>query len=334
MHKRFLGAFWFLLIVLSIHAQSPREKGLKSITQHSAEAIVGFLADDELEGREAGQHGSRLAARYIVSRLKEIGIAPLDSLGYYQPFEGYRKERQQKGRWEVDPDSICTIKKGTHRCLSMANVLGVVPGKRQNEFVVVGAHFDHLGTDPALVNDQIYNGADDNASGVSAVLQIAKACMETGKQPLRTVIFAFWDGEEIGLLGSKYFTQTFPSIERIKGYLNFDMIGRNTDNARPEHVVYFYTASHPVFGEWLKEDIRQYGFRLQPDYRSWDKPVGGSDNASFARFEVPIIWYHTDGHPDYHQPSDHADKLNFEKLTYITKAAFLNAWNLANETDY
>lgn len=334
MHKRFLGAFGFLLIVLSIHAQSPREKGLKSITQHSAEAIVGFLADDELEGREAGQHGSRLAARYIVSRLKETGIAPWDSLGYFQPFEGYRKERQQKGCWEVDPDSIATIKEGVHRCLSMGNVLGVVPGKRQDEFVVVGAHFDHLGTDPALVDDQIYNGADDNASGVSAVLQIAKAFMETGKQPLRTVIFAFWDGEEIGLLGSKYFTQTFPSIERVKGYLNFDMIGRNTDNARPEHVVYFYTASHPVFGEWLKEDIHQYGFRLQPDYRSWDKPVDGSDNASFARFEVPIIWYHTDGHPDYHQPSDHADKLNFEKLTYITKAAFLNAWNLANETDY
>ena len=128
--------------------------------------------------------------------------------------------------------------------------------------------------------------------------------------------------------------EAYKKCMKEKNTIKIKMIGRNTDNARPEHVVYFYTASHPVFGEWLKEDIRQYGFRLQPDYRSWDKPVGGSDNASFARFEVPIIWYHTDGHPDYHQPSDHADKLNFEKLTYITKAAFLNAWNLANETDY
>ena len=112
------------------------------------------------------------------------------------------------------------------------------------------------------------------------------------------------------------------------------MIGRNSKPDSPNHVVYFYTASHPAFGKWLKDDIIRYGLHLEPDYRSWDRPIGGSDNASFAVLDIPIIWYHTDGHPDYHQPSDHVDRLNWEKVVDITKASFLNMWNLANESDY
>ena len=334
MHKVFLGTACFLFSALSLHAQSPLEKGLQSINRTSAEAIVEFLADDELQGREAGMHGSRVAARYIVSCLKEAGIRPLDKNGYYQPFEAYAKERQQRGRWQVHPDSVAVLKQGTHRSLKMDNVLAYIPGKRSDEYVIVGAHFDHLGVDETLADDKIYNGADDNASGVSAVLQIARAFALSGEKPLRNVIFAFWDGEEKGLLGSKHFVQHCPFLKQIKGYLNFDMIGRNNKPEQPQHVVYFYTAAHPAFGEWLKRDIARYGLQLQPDYRPWDNPVGGSDNASFARSGIPVIWYHTDGHPDYHQPSDHAALLNWEKVVEITKASFLNAWNLANESNY
>jgi hypothetical protein len=334
MHKVFLGTACFLFSALSIHAQSPLEKGLQSINRTSAEAIVEFLADDELQGREAGMHGSRVAARYIVSCLKEAGIRPLDKNGYYQPFEAYAKERQQRGRWQVHPDSVAVLKQGTHRSLKMDNVLAYIPGKRSDEYVIVGAHFDHLGVDETLADDKIYNGADDNASGVSAVLQIARAFALSGEKPLRNVIFAFWDGEEKGLLGSKHFVQHCPFLKQIKGYLNFDMIGRNNKPEQPQHVVYFYTAAHPAFGEWLKQDITRYGLQLQPDYRPWDNPVGGSDNASFARSGIPVIWYHTDGHPDYHQPSDHAALLNWEKVVEITKASFLNVWNLANKSNY
>ena len=334
MHKVFLGTACFLFSALSLHAQSPLEKGLQSINRTSAEAIVEFLADDELQGREAGMHGSRVAARYIVSCLKEAGIRPLDKNGYYQPFEAYAKERQQRGRWQVHPDSVAVLKQGTHRSLKMDNVLAYIPGKRSDEYVIVGAHFDHLGVDETLAYDKIYNGADDNASGVSAVLQIARAFALSGEKPLRNVIFAFWDGEEKGLLGSKHFVQHCPFLKQIKGYLNFDMIGRNNKPEQPQHVVYFYTAAHPAFGEWLKQDITRYGLQLQPDYRPWDNPVGGSDNASFARSGIPVIWYHTDGHPDYHQPSDHAALLNWEKVVEITKASFLNVWNLANESNY
>ena len=323
-----------LLLVGNItFAQFPIERALNTINRSSAEATINFLASDELQGREAGFHGSRVTSEYIVSLLQWMGVSPLAD-SYFQLFDAYRKERQKKGRLEVHPDSIAKLKQEVHQKLSMRNVLGMIPGKNTKEYVIVGAHFDHLGIDPALDGDQIYNGADDNASGVSAVLQIARAFLASGQQPERNVIVAFWDGEENGLLGSKYFVQTCPFLSQIKGYLNFDMIGRNNKPQQPKQVVYFYTAAHPVFGDWLKEDIRKYSLQLEPDYRAWENPIGGSDNGSFAKVGIPIIWYHTDGHPDYHQPSDHADRLNWDKIVEITKASFLNMWKMANEKSF
>ena len=323
-----------LLLVGNItFAQSPIERALNTINRSSAEATINFLASDELQGREAGFHGSRVTSEYIVSLLQWMGVSPLAD-SYFQPFDAYRKERQKKGRLEVHPDSIAKLKQEVHQKLTMRNVLGMIPGKNTKEYVIVGAHFDHLGIDPVLDGDQIYNGADDNASGVSAVLQIARAFLASGQQPERNVIVAFWDGEEKGLLGSKYFVQTCPFLSQIKGYLNFDMIGRNNKPQQPKQVVYFYTAAHPGFGDWLKEDIRKYGLQLEPDYRAWENPIGGSDNGSFAKVGIPIIWYHTDGHPDYHRPSDHADRLNWDKVVEITKASFLNMWKMANEKSF
>ena len=278
-----------LLLVGNItFAQSPIERALNTINRSSAEATINFLASDELQGREAGFHGSRVTSEYIVSLLQWMGVSPLAD-SYFQPFDAYRKERQKKGRLEVHPDSIAKLKQEVHQKLTMRNVLGMIPGKNTKEYVIVGAHFDHLGIDPVLDGDQIYNGADDNASGVSAVLQIARAFLASGQQPERNVIVAFWDGEEKGLLGSKYFVQTCPFLSQIKGYLNFDMIGRNNKPQQPKQVVYFYTAAHPGFGDWLKEDIRKYGLQLEPDYRAWENPIGGSDNGSFAKVGIPII---------------------------------------------
>lgn len=332
--KRYLILSLLLLgpSVISI-ARNPKEKGLHSINRLTAEAHIGFLASDYLEGREAGTNAGAIAGEYIAAALKTMGVQPLTE-SYFQPFEAYAKERQSRTRFQVHSDSIAQIKQGVHRRLKLRNVLGKIEGRNPQEYVIVGAHYDHLGIDPTLVEDSIYNGADDNASGVSAVLQIARAFLESGQQPERTVIFAFWDGEEKGLLGSKYFVSYFPEIMKVKGYLNFDMIGRNNKEDEPEQVVYFYTESHPAFGQWLKEDIENYHLKLTPDYRPWDRPVSGSDNASFALLDIPVIWYHTDGHPDYHMPGDHAEKLNWEKLIEITKASYLNVWNMANEEKF
>ena len=333
MNKLTLGLL-SLALSASVWAESPEKTGLETINRASAEAHIGFLASDELQGREAGYLSGRIAGQYIVAYLKTLGLQPLYGDSFFQPFEAYRKERQRKARYQVHPDSIALLKKEVHQKLSLRNVLAKIEGKNPNEYVIVGAHYDHLGLDPLLDGDQIYNGADDNASGVAAVLQIARAFLATGVQPERTVIFAFWDGEEKGLLGSEYFVQSCSFVKQIKGYLNFDMIGRNNDESKPRHVVYFYTEAHPVFGDWLKNDIKEYGLKLEPNYRPWDRPVGGSDNASFAERDIPVIWYHTDGHPDYHLPSDHADRINWEKTVDITKASFLNMWNLANEEKY
>lgn len=328
--KKLLLPF-LLFISITLLSQSAKDKGLKTINKESAEAYIGFLASDALEGREAGRHGGIIAGEYIKSLLQDMGIKALNGDSYFQPFEAYSKERQKKVRYSVHPDSISVYKQlAAYRKLELRNVLGYIEGKKKDEYVVIGAHYDHLGMDEALSGDKIYNGADDNASGVSAVLQIAKAFLSSGEKPERSVIFAFWDGEELGLLGSEYFMFSCPYASSIKGYLNFDMIGRNNNESNPKHVVYFYTESHPAFGDWLKNDIKTYDLGLEPNYRAWDRPVGGSDNASFATRDIPVIWYHTDGHPDYHQPSDHADRINWTKLVEITKAAYLNLWNLAN----
>ena len=331
--KKIIIAALLIAANLSVLAQKPIEKGLQSISEQSAKASISFLASDELEGREAGSRGGRVAGEYIVSMLRMMNISPLGD-SYYQPFEACHNQVAQKGKWQVHPDSIAQLKKGVYKHLQLNNILAKIEGKRTDEYVIVGAHYDHLGIDPTLAGDCIYNGADDNASGVSAVLQLAKAFLASGQQPERTIIFAFWDGEEKGLLGSSYFVQNCSFINSVKGYLNYDMIGRNSNEAKPQLMDYFYTEANAAFGEWLKNDIKKYKLKLEPIYHPWDKPVGGSDNGSFAKAGVPIIWYHTNGHPDYHQPSDHASRINWEKVVEITKASFLNLWNLANEKSY
>lgn len=325
------------LSALSLSAKSPKtpqitpkQKGYETINRITAEGHIGFLAADELAGREAGYPSGRIATAYIEAYFRTLGLEPWNGESYRQPFEAYRKERQKKGRYTVHPDSIAVLKKEVHQRLPLTNVMARIEGKNPNEIVVMGAHYDHLGVDPLLDGDKIYNGADDNASGVSAVLQIARAFLESGVKPERTIIFALWDGEEKGLLGSEHFVLTYPDLSKIKGYINFDMIGRNNNEAKPKHVVYFYTEAHPAFGEWLKNDVEKYGLQLEPNYRPWDRPIGGGDNGSFAKRDIPIIWYHTDGHPDYHQPSDHAYRINYEKVVEITRAAYLNLWNMAN----
>ena len=315
--------------------EAQKRKALSSISEDAARAHVYFLADDLLEGRRAGERGSRIAKQYIIAQMRQAGVKPWLNSGYEQPFEACARQKLKRGvRFYVTPDSIAEIKKGVYQSMALSNVLGIIRGERDDEYIVVGAHLDHEGMYPDVAGDNIYNGADDNASGVSAVLQIMKAFAESGAKPKRNIIFAFWDGEEQGLLGSQHFTDTFGDTKKIKGYLNFDMVGRNNKPDDPTYMVYFYTEAHPTFGSWLKEDIAHYDLHLNPSYRAWDKPVGGSDNGSFAIKNVPIIWYHTDGHPDYNQPTDEADRINYPKLTDITRAAFLSTWHLANVENY
>lgn len=310
------------------------QRGLATINQTSAEAIVGFLASDALEGREAGYNTSFIAAEYVISLLREAGVEPFEG-SYKQPFSAYQpaETRRPGRRWDVQTDSIAKIEKGPHRKMDMVNVLGVIPGERADEYVVIGAHRDHWGIDPWKVGDKIYNGADDNASGVSCALQIARAVKASGMKPKRTMVFAFWDGEEKGLLGSTYFTQNWDKMDKVKAYLNFDMAGGcNPDN--PDYVKVIYTKTNAAFAEWTRADKEKQGFTFQLDLRDVDFDCGGSDQQNFGKFSIPYIWYHTDWTPYYHQVTDQVETINWKKLVEVAKASYLNAWNLANEENY
>ena len=310
-------------------AQKFSSKGYSSITEERARNMVGFLASDMLEGREAGTRGGNLAAEYIVSMFRDWGIEPLDGEDYFQHFLAVKNGNN----WitEADTDLTKLIESGCET-RSLKNVLGVIPGDEKG-IVVVGAHYDHVGIDPTLDGDTCFNGADDNASGVVAVMQIARAIKMSGKKPRRTIVFALWDGEEKGLLGSRFFVKKCSFLSDILAYMNFDMVGRGpVDN--PQHLSYMYSAGNPLFGEWLKKDAKKHGYSFAPLYKASENLIGGSDNTPFARKGIPIVWYHTEGHPDYHQVSDSADKVDYRKLTDISRAACLCVWRLANVRNY
>lgn len=311
------------------YAQKLPYKGYSGITEERTRNIVGYLASDVLEGREAGTRGGNLAAEYIVSMFREWGIEPFGGESYFQHFLAAKNGNS----WvtEADFDLSELVEKGCENRF-MKNVLAVIPGK-EDGIVVVGAHYDHLGVDSTLVGDVCFNGADDNASGVAAVMQIARAIKMSGKQPRRTIIFALWDGEEKGLLGSRFFVKKCSFLSDISAYMNFDMVGRGPAE-NPGHLSYMYSAGNPLFGEWLKKDAKKHGFNFAPFYNASDNLIGGSDNTPFARKGVPIVWYHTEGHPDYHRPSDSADKIDYPKLTDIARAACLCVWRLANVREY
>ncbi len=212
---------------------------------------------------------------------------------------------------------------------SCRNVVAVIEGSElPNEIIVVGGHYDHLGAN----NGFIWNGADDNASGAIGIATIAAAFKATGVTPKRTVIFANWTAEERGLLGSRYFVNNFGNIRNVKYYHNYDMIGRSYDHKKSDMAVsMMFTDTWKAAGELTSRFNKEYNLGLNINLSPWDNPVGGSDNASFARLGIPIMWYHTRGNPDYHQPSDHAERIDWQKMESIIKNSFLTLWQLANE---
>ncbi|MBR8536461.1 M20/M25/M40 family metallo-hydrolase [Carboxylicivirga sediminis] len=209
------------------------------------------------------------------------------------------------------------------------NVIAMIEGsEKPEEVIVVGAHYDHLGS----YNGYIWNGADDNGSGAIGVAAIAKAFMATGLQPKRTIIFANWTAEERGLFGSRYFVKHFKDIDKIKYYHNYDMIGRSYNYEQPDSVVsLLYTKEWAQAETLCKQYNKEYQLGLKINYSAWDNPTSGSDNAPFAQKGIPIMWFHTGGHESYHMPSDHVDRIDWQKLEAIVKTSFLTLWNLANE---
>ena len=230
------------------------------------EKDVKTLAGDSFEGRETGTPGEEKAAKHLIAEMRRAGLQPV-----VQPFQGH----------------------GT----TGRNVIATVPGT-MNEAVVIGAHYDHLGTD----GKKVFTGADDNASGTAVVVEMARRFAK--KPAKRTVILVAFSGEEMGLLGSKFFVNNSPVFEPAVAMINLDMVGRLR-----ESLIVFGADTGDKFKEYLADSPVKIAFNKDA--------IGPSDHTSFVLKGVPSVHLFTGAHPDYHKPGDTADKINYDGLKSV-----------------
>ena len=209
------------------------------------------------------------------------------------------------------------------------NVVGMVEGTDtllKHQVVIVGAHYDHVGVLKGYTPgaDSVFNGADDNASGTVAMLAVARALGDMSPAPKRTVVFIAFAGEEEGVLGSQYYVSRplFP-LDSTVAMLNLDMVGRN--NADSLFII--GSDSSPDLSAINDEENRTVGFTLLYEV----KETGGSDHISFRRKGIPVLFYHSGLHADYHRVTDNPDRINITKVTNVAKLVFKTAWHIAND---
>ena len=265
---------------------------------------VRILSADDMEGRDTGAPGGERARAYIVSRLEALGVAA-PAMGRLQPFEAPGRTREGV------------------KTFNGVNILGLIPGTRVTDrYIVVTAHYDHVG-----VNDgQIYNGADDNASGVATMLELAARLKAA--PPEHSVIFVAFDGEERGLLGARHFVEAPPMpLSAISLNINYDMTARaETDN----HLWVTGTYQHPELRPILAAVPAAGPIALAfgkdtPQDTGENNWVEASDHGAFHTAGVRFLYFGVDYHPDYHRPTDDFDKINpvvFGNATELAIAGF------------
>ncbi|PZO02528.1 MAG: peptidase M28 [Alphaproteobacteria bacterium] len=280
--------------------QAPAVQATAPAAESQLMADLRILSADDMEGRDTGAPGGERARAYIVARLEAMGVAP-SSMGRLQPFEA-------QGRTREGP-----------RTFNGINVLGLIPGTRVGDrYIVVTAHYDHVG-----VNDgQIYNGADDNASGVATMLELARRLK--AEAPEHSVIFVAFDGEERGLIGARHFVEAPPvPLSSIALNLNFDMTARAETDGK---LWVTGTYQHPTFRPLLETVQAQGPVSLAfgkdtPQDTGANNWVEASDHAAFYRAGVPFLYLGVDYHPDYHKPTDDFVKVTPEVFTASTELA-------------
>ena len=257
---------------------------------------IEYLASDRLEGRLAGTPGNDTAAAYLARRYKDLRLTALTP-GYLQPFDARSAEDAHMGR--SDPRHT-------------ENVVAVLRGRDpvlRNEYVVIGAHFDHLGRSSTFAQDPeakdaIRNGADDNASGTAAVVELARLLV--ARPPRRSVIFVNFSGEELGLLGSQWFVGHSPvPFDRVKAMINFDMVGR----LRNDKLIVYGTSTATDL-KAIVDSVNVASGDAQLKVTGIGDGYGPSDQTSFYAKDIPVLHFFTDLHEDYHRATDDADKIN------------------------
>jgi hypothetical protein len=288
-----LGCVFFFLA--SLAAADGLNAAFESISVPDIRAHVEVLADDALEGREAGSRGGRAAAAYLIEQLAEFGLKPGGDGGAF----------------------IQNVEGGSYR-----NVLAVLEGSDpvlKHEYLLVGAHYDHVGYGTSRNSrgpwGQIHNGADDNASGVACVLEIAQAVTFLPSPPRRSILFAFWDGEEKGLLGSKHWcSQPTVPLQAVTLAFNADMVGR----LRDETLRVYGTRTARGLRRWLSWQNRATNLALD---MSWELKAH-SDHYPLVEHDIPALMLHTGLHDEWHRPSDDVDKINHEGISTTARLLF------------
>ncbi|MFD2551482.1 M28 family peptidase [Bizionia sediminis] len=268
---------------------------------------VAFLSDDALEGRKTGTQGEKKAAAYIVERFKELGIAGKGTDNYYQSFTFTPKTNPH--------ESVSYTTNNQDSTITGINVLAYIDNQAANT-VIIGAHYDHLGYggEGSLYKGEkaIHNGADDNASGVAVMLDLAAKLK--GVNTANNYLFMAFSGEEMGLLGSNYFAKN-PTIDSkaVSYMINMDMVGRLKQDST---LAVYGTGTSPVFKQVLSAHNDK--FKLVEN----ESGVGPSDHTSFYLIDIPVLHFFTGQHEDYHKPSDDADKLNYTGMETISSYIF------------
>lgn len=276
---------------------------------------ITYLASDELAGRLAGSEGEKKAAKYVAESFKSYGLKPYSGKDYFQQFD-YKVR--------LNPHDSTQIKetKGT-------NVIAYLDNKA-SKTIVIGAHYDHLGLNEhnhsTQVNShgEIHNGADDNASGTAGLLELARMYSKNKTTEKVNFIFAAFSAEEDGLFGSKYMAETLKEkYPNVIAMINMDMIGRL--NERKEMTV-GGVGTCPDFQN-IVMNVKPAGFNITVDSAG----VGPSDHTSFYLKDIPVLFFFSGVHTDYHKPSDDEDKINYYGERMIVDYVYRVANQLAEK---
>jgi hypothetical protein len=281
---------------------------------------VAYLAADALEGRLTGSPGNDSAAAYIARRYKLLGLIEVVP-GYLQHFDALSAEDAHAGRTEPRrTQNVVAVLRGTDPAV-------------RDEFIVIGAHYDHLGRaitfaqDPEA-KDAIRNGADDNASGTAAVLELARIL--SSSRPRRSIIFANFSGEELGLLGSQWFVSHPPvPIERIVAMINFDMVGRLKND---KLIVYGTGTASELKAMVDSANASLDGGALKVN--GIGDGYGPSDQTSFYAKDIPVLHFFTDQHEDYHRATDDVEKINAGGEARVVDLALRVVRDIANRPSH
>ena len=292
-------------------------------------ALLSVIADDSMEGRAVWSPGSHRAAKFIAEQMKRIGLVPGGDSGYFQRIAGAVQPNGRVARLPSfsDWDSIPADRRRV-----TVNVVGILPGKSTtaDSIVLVDAHYDHLGMrGPGVNGDSIYNGADDDASGTVAVLEIARI-MKQWPTPGRTVVFLTTTGEESGLVGTGWYLQhPVRPLTSMDANLEIEMIGRPDTIATGRGRGWLTGFERSSMGE----NFQRAGLPIMADMRPSQGFFRRSDNIAFAQAGIPA---HTlssfNLHTDYHQVSDEVSKVDFNHMSALINTGARGVWVLTEGT--